>query len=60
MAQFSKRLRLDLADVFSRNGENLSNFFQGVLASIVQTKAQPDDPLLARRQRPKYGRNLIP
>ena len=60
MPQFPKRLRLDLADAFPRNGENLPNFFEGVLASIVQTKAQPDDAFFARRQGPQYGRNLIP
>jgi len=53
MAQFSERLRFNLADAFSRNGKYLSNFFEGVLASIVQAKAQPDNSFFARCQRPQ-------
>ena len=60
MAQFPKGLRLDLADAFPRNGKNLPNFFERVLASIVQAKTEADDPLFARRQRPQNRSNLVP
>src|SRR5262245_12783720 len=52
MAEFAQRLRLDLADAFSRDGEVLADLFERVLAAVrAQAEAHLDDLLLARRQR---------
>ena len=51
MTQLAQRFRFDLADALARDRERLADFFERVLAAVVQTKAHLDDFFLARRQR---------
>ncbi len=51
MTQLAQRFRFDLADAFARDGERLADFFERVLAAVVQAEAHLDDFFLARRQR---------
>ena len=48
MAQFAQRLGFDLADAFARHGEVLADFFERVLAAVLQAEAHLDDLLFAR------------
>ena len=51
VAELSKRLRLDLANTFSRYGEVLADFFKRVLASVLKAEAHFDDLLFAGAKR---------
>src|SRR5664280_1014911 len=51
MTQFAQRLRFDLPDTLTGNGERLSDFFERVLGAIFQSEAHLDDLLFARGQR---------
>src|SRR5208283_1272560 len=42
VAQFAQRLGLDLADALARHGKVLSDFLEGVLASVVQAEPHLD------------------
>src|SRR6266566_710898 len=59
MAQLAQRLGLNLADALAGDGKRLPDFFEGVLAAIVQSEAHLDDFLFARRQGFQYGRGLF-
>ena len=50
VAQFAQRLGFDLADAFARDGELLADFFERVLAAVLQAEAHLDDLLFARAQ----------
>jgi hypothetical protein len=49
--QLAQRLGLDLPDPLARDREILSDFFQSVLAAVLQAEAHLDDFLFARRER---------
>src|SRR5216683_2720434 len=57
--QFAQRFRFDLPDAFARDRERLADFFERVLAAVVQAKAHLDDFFLARRQRLQHRRRLF-
>ena len=46
--QFPQRLRLNLPDALARHREMLTDFFQSVLAPVLQPEPHLDDLLLAR------------
>jgi hypothetical protein len=51
VAQLAERLRFDLADAFTRDGEVLADLFEGVFVAFADAETHLDDPLFARRQR---------
>ena len=51
VAQFAQRLGFDLPDALAGHGEVLADFFQRVLAAILQPEAHLDDLLFARAER---------
>jgi len=55
----SAALAFDLADPFASDGERLADFFERVLAAVIQTKAHLDDFFFARRQRLQHRRRLF-
>src|SRR5437762_6080946 len=57
--QLAQRFRFDLADAFAGNGERLADFFERVLAAVVQAKPHLDDFFLAWRQRLQHRRSLF-
>src|SRR6202161_1057851 len=59
MAQLAQRFRLDLADAFARYRERLADFFERVLAAIIETKTHLDDFFFARRQRLQHRGRLL-
>ena len=50
MAQFAQRFGFDLADALARDREVLADFFQGVLAAVLQAETHFDDLLFARAE----------
>src|SRR3954453_10997368 len=48
--EFSQRFGFNLPDTFSSHGEVLADFFEGVLAPILQPKTHFDDLLFPRTQ----------
>src|SRR4051794_22935389 len=50
MTQLAERFRLDLADALAGDGEAPTDLLQGVIGTLADPEAQPDDLLLARRQ----------
>ena len=59
MSQLAKRLGFNLTNAFAGNGEGLANFFEGVLATVVQAKTHFDNALLARSKGSKHRGNLL-
>src|SRR5207253_800430 len=51
VAQLAEGLCFDLADALASDGEVLSDFFERVLAAVLQAEAHLDDLLLARAER---------
>ena len=60
VAQFAQRLGFDLADALARDREVLADFFERVLAAVLQAEAHLDDLLFARRERLQHLRGLLP
>src|SRR6202158_144746 len=50
LAQLAQRLRLDLANPFARDGEQLADLFEGAVG-LADAEAHPQDLLFAWRQR---------
>ena len=50
MAELAECLGFDLADAFPRDRKVLTDFFQGVVTPVIQTKPHLDDLLFPRRQ----------
>src|SRR5690349_3004109 len=50
MPQLAERLGLNLPDALTRDGEALANFFESVLAAVVQAETHLDHFFFARRQ----------
>jgi len=59
MAQFAERLGFDLADALAGDRERLADFFEGVLAAVVQAEAHLDDFFFAGRQRLQHRGGLF-
>src|SRR5450432_497627 len=59
MPELAQCFRFDLADTFASDGERLPDFFEGVLAAVVETETHLDDFLFARRQSLQYRRSLL-
>src|SRR5215470_9731365 len=59
MPQLPKRLRFDLTDTLSRDGEALTDFLERVLAAVADAEAHLDDLLFARRQRFQHRFGLL-
>src|ERR1700674_2068042 len=54
LAQLGQRLRLDLANTFARDGEQLAHLFEGAVGLQADAEAHPQDLLFTRRQRREY------
>src|SRR5262249_18985053 len=50
VAQLAQRLGLNLPDAFAGDREMLANFFERMLAAVLQTEAHLDDLFFARAQ----------
>src|SRR6266542_186900 len=59
MTQFAQRFGFDLPDALARDREILSDFFQRVLAAVLQSETHFNDLLLAGRERLQYLRRLL-
>src|SRR3546814_3541529 len=55
MLQLPKRLRLDLADTFTRHAELLADFFQRVIGVHADAEAHAQHTLLTRRKRCQHA-----
>ena len=55
MLQLPQRLRLDLADTFTRNTELLADFFQRVVRVHADAEAHAEHAFFARRQRGQHA-----
>src|SRR5438445_12293151 len=51
MAELAQRLGLDLPDALAGDGEVLADLLERMLATVRKAEAQPQDLLLARRER---------
>src|SRR5262245_19057370 len=54
MAQLAQRLRLDLANALPRHGESEPDLLQRQVGALAGPEAQPQDLLLAGRERAEY------
>src|SRR5581483_2450358 len=59
MTELAQRLRLDLADALARDREVLTDLLERMLAAVRQSEAQPQDLLLARRERVQHLVGLL-
>src|SRR5262249_47324265 len=58
-AQLPQRLCLDLADALAGDGESLADLLERVVGLLADTEPQPEDLLLARRQRGEHLAGLL-
>ena len=54
LAQLAQRLRLDLANPFAGDGEQLADLFESAVGLLPDAETHPQDLLLAWRQRRQY------
>src|ERR1700687_4463093 len=59
MAQLTQRFCFDLTDALPGDRERLADFFERVLAAVVQAETHLDDFFFARRQRLQHRGSLF-
>ena len=59
MAELAQRLGLDLTDAFARHVELLSDLFEGALAAVLQTEAEPQNLFLSGGQGAQDAAQLL-
>ena len=59
MAQAAQGFALDLADALACETELFTHLFEGVIVTILQSKAQAQDARLSRRERVKHFLDLL-
>src|SRR5690348_6576251 len=59
VTQLAQRLGFDLANALASHCERLSDFLEGVLGAIFESKAHLDDLFLARSERAQNVRRLL-
>src|SRR5215472_11201509 len=59
MPQFPQGFRFDLADTLAGYGKMLADFFERMLAAVLQAKAHLDDLFLARTERLQHLGGLL-
>src|ERR1700722_12636618 len=57
MAELAQNFGFDLADAFASDGEGASDFFEGVLAAVIEAKAHLDNGFLTRGESLEHRRH---